>query len=197
MGRPAKFCKKEAIEIALDTFWKHGYEATSVSELSTAMSITRSSFYNCFKTREDLFELVLERYQHLSPDCFLKTLPDDAPIVPAIREGFQILCKARAADPDYKGCLIINCLAEAEVGKSTAHKLVMMMQSKVTRYENLLNRAVAGGELDAGTDTEILAQALISQMIGLNMISKIIRNEEKLWAIADKSLTSLGLIAAG
>lgn len=197
MGRPAKFCKEEAIEIALDTFWKHGYEATSVSELSAAMSITRSSFYNCFKTREDLFELVLERYQYLSPDCFLKTLPDDAPVVPAIREGFQKLCKARAADPDYRGCLIVNCLAEAEADKNAAPKLVMMMQAKVSRYESLLVRAVEDGELPPETDAQTLAQTLITQMIGLNVMSKILRDEAKLWSIADRFLSSLGLGARG
>jgi len=196
MGRPAKFCKEKAIEIALETFWKKGYEATSVSELSAAMSITRSSFYNCFKTREALFDMVLERYQSRSPDYFLRSLDDNAAIIPAIRRAFKNLCAARAKDPEGKGCLIIKCLTEAANDEDAEPQLAAMMKSKVERYEGLINRAIRRGELPVETDVTLIARTLITQMIGLNIMSKLVRSEDELWTIADTFLNNAGLKAA-
>jgi TetR/AcrR family transcriptional repressor of nem operon len=193
MGRPAKFCKEDAVEIALNTFWEKGYEGTSVSELSAAMSITRSSFYNCFKTRDALFETVLTRYQEQSPDHHLLDLPEDAPIVPAIRKAFQNLCTARAADPDARGCLVINCMAAAMKNPTAEPKLITVMKAKLTRYDALIQRAVTRGELDKSTNTGLLARSLITHMIGLNTMSKIVRSEDDLWITADSFLTNMGL----
>gem|GEM_PF-6541544 len=36
-GRPAQFDRQEALEKAMDLFWRNGYEATSLSDLLDEM----------------------------------------------------------------------------------------------------------------------------------------------------------------
>ena len=68
MARPSKFDRDEAIETAMEAFWRAGYQACSVRALSERLGITRSSFYNAFGSREALFREALARYGDQAPD---------------------------------------------------------------------------------------------------------------------------------
>src|SRR5256885_11333451 len=62
-GRPREFDREAALEQAIDVFWRHGYEATSVSDLTAAMGINPPSLYAAFGDKEKLFLEAVERYQ--------------------------------------------------------------------------------------------------------------------------------------
>ncbi|MFD0915202.1 TetR/AcrR family transcriptional regulator [Pseudahrensia aquimaris] len=61
-GRPRKSCKEDLLDSAMQVFWLKGYEATSMSDLTDAMNMSRPSFYNTFASKEALFLQVLDRY---------------------------------------------------------------------------------------------------------------------------------------
>ncbi|RYF38022.1 MAG: TetR/AcrR family transcriptional regulator [Cytophagaceae bacterium] len=62
MGRPVGFDKEAALEAAMLLFWEHGFEGTSMADLTQAMGINASSVYAAFKDKQSLFELVVKRY---------------------------------------------------------------------------------------------------------------------------------------
>src|ERR1700743_3522276 len=62
-GRPREFDLDQALERALDLFWRRGYEGTSMSDLTDALGITRASLYAAFGSKEGLFQRVMDRYE--------------------------------------------------------------------------------------------------------------------------------------
>jgi AcrR family transcriptional regulator len=62
MGRPREFDADEALTSALHQFWRHGYEGTSLTDLTEAMGITRPSLYAAFGNKEELFRKALDLY---------------------------------------------------------------------------------------------------------------------------------------
>ena len=62
MGRPREFDVDKAVDTALDLFWRHGYDKTSLEDLTSAIKITPPSFYFAFGSKEQLFKKSLERY---------------------------------------------------------------------------------------------------------------------------------------
>src|ERR1700730_15623897 len=61
-GRPREFDANDALQRALQVFWKKGYVGTSLSDLTEAMGINRPSLYAAFGNKEQLFRRVLELY---------------------------------------------------------------------------------------------------------------------------------------
>src|ERR1035438_2174233 len=61
-GRPLGFDREAALNEAMLLFWRHGFEATSVNDLTKAMGITPPSLYTAFGDKKQLFLEAIQRY---------------------------------------------------------------------------------------------------------------------------------------
>ena len=61
-GRPRVFDMDEALDKALEIFWKRGYEGASITELTETLGINKPSLYAAFGNKEELFKKALSRY---------------------------------------------------------------------------------------------------------------------------------------
>ncbi|CAM5672871.1 hypothetical protein SCALM49S_03732 [Streptomyces californicus] len=64
MARPRQFDEERALDAAMRTFWEYGYEAASTQDLCDATGLGRSSIYNTFRSKRELFARSLARYLH-------------------------------------------------------------------------------------------------------------------------------------
>lgn len=56
------FDRDTALHQAMLLFWRHGYEATSINDLTAAMQITPPSLYTAFGDKKQLFLEAVHRY---------------------------------------------------------------------------------------------------------------------------------------
>lgn len=61
-GRPQKFINDDALHQAIEVFWTHGYEGTSLTNLTNALNMNRPSIYAAFGNKQELFSLSLQTY---------------------------------------------------------------------------------------------------------------------------------------
>lgn len=192
LGRPTKFNRDDAIEIAMHTFWTKGYEPTSVSDLATAMNITRSSFYNSFDCRERVFAEALERYNDNDTDAPLEGIIPGLSAAEALHLFFEGVCAKLAADPLGRGCLIINCFMQASPDKPAPKGVHAFLDTKLQQFSAMIEQTKADGTLGTDTNTQMLANNLLAYLIGLNVISKSVRDENTLKAMARQFLENAG-----
>lgn len=193
MGRPKTFDRDEALNTAMNEIWEHGYEACSAKAISEKLGITRSSFYNAFESRENLFIEVLEIYNGRAPDRAWFPTDDTGPVLKAISETIHNVCRKRISDNSARGCLVINSIAELVSRNEQLGPVVHdTFLTNVEYLEKVLGAAVERGELEK-CDLRIKALALQNVLIGLNVMSKVIRDEDELWAATKHSLEGLGL----
>ncbi len=194
MGRPIKFDRQAAVELVMNDIWRSGFEACSVKAISEKLGITRSSFYNAFGSREALFLEALELYFSKSPDRALAVEDSNTCILKTLTQVFRDACRSRAADPQARGCMVVNCVAElVGVDETLGPILEKSILSSLDRLEHLLNQASANGEIEDKGDLREKALALQNLLIGLNLMAKVIHSEDDLWGAARQTLKGLGL----
>lgn len=172
-GRPRSFDRDEALERAMHVFWRQGYEATSVDDLTAAMGITPPSLYSAFGDKKQLFLEAVTRYQ-AGPGCFAeKALSEEAT---AERAMWRLLTEAvrSFSNPDTpKGCMVVlsatNCAAEsADVMNALVERRRMAERAVRAR----IAAGGAAGELSPDADIDALAGLVITTLYGLAIYAR-------------------------
>ena len=76
-GRPKNFDRAVALQQAMQLFWERGYEGASFDELTAAMGISASSFYNTFGSKEHLYQEATEAYMAAAGQWYAHELNAD------------------------------------------------------------------------------------------------------------------------
>lgn len=193
MGRPTKFDRSEAVATAMDIFRKKGYWATSVSDLAAAMSMTRSSFYNSFKSRDRLFEETLTLYCADQPDKKLKEPMPFGSANEAVRVFFKNACTNLDTAPEHCGCLIMNSFVMADENMPPPEGVQHFMNEKRVEFRRAIAQAIADKTMPPVQDVDVMTESLMAFLIGLNIIGRSGFPEGHLWSIAQTYLDSIGL----
>lgn len=119
MGRNKSYIREEVIENALETFWRMGYSATSLSDLTEATGLNKKSLYNEFGPKEDLFNIVLEHYR-MKKFPQIQILKKEPLGVQNVRDYLELL----VADSSIKGCLLCLSINEKDLLEKSASKSV-------------------------------------------------------------------------
>lgn len=193
-GRPAEFSRDTAIAGAMNLFWRDGYMGVSASDLAAAMNIQRSSFYNSFGSRSAVFLEALERYSKSAPDKVIDELLPGEPVLPAIVAMFRELCRQRAADAEARGCLVCNSVGElVGVDKELGPVLLQAIEQRVDVFRRALVQAMNQRELSFPDGAEASARSLVAFLLGINLLSKTIREEHVLWETCRTFLYGFGI----
>src|SRR5437879_2988165 len=62
-GRPRAYDPDQALARAMDVFWREGFAATSLDQLSAATGMNRPSLYGAFGDKRDLYIKAYDRYR--------------------------------------------------------------------------------------------------------------------------------------
>ena len=107
MGRPRGFDENVALDAAMKVFWEKSYEGATLSDLTKAMGINRSSMYAAFGDKEELFALAVGRYRD-GPMTYIRQALEQ-PIVRGVIEGLLYgTVEFLKAPGNPHGCLSIQ-----------------------------------------------------------------------------------------
>ncbi|MEM6807425.1 MAG: helix-turn-helix domain-containing protein, partial [Bacteroidota bacterium] len=112
MPRVKSFDKEEALHKAMVLFWEKGYEATSLSDLTAFLGISKSSFYDTFLSKRKLFESCLDRYMEKRLKDFERAFTSEEEVETALKKSLILLLDEMLSDEKRKGCLVANTSAE-------------------------------------------------------------------------------------
>ncbi|MFL6074912.1 MAG: TetR/AcrR family transcriptional regulator [Mycobacteriales bacterium] len=189
MGRPRAFDRDAALDSALTLFWRHGYEATSLAELTRAMGINPPSLYAAFGDKRALFTEAVDRYQRLHGYFSVRALDEE----PTARAGIERLLREAAgiyADPGHPpGCMIIT--AATNCGPQHADVQDEMRGHRETLRRLFTERIaadVAAGLLPHDTDPDALGRFYAATMQAMSAQARDGATVEELDRIATLAL---------
>lgn len=168
-GRTREFDVEHALDTAIARFWRHGYEGTSIAELTEAMGINPPSLYAAFGSKRHLFEMAADRYLASRRQGFEAAL--DRPSAREVAEAVLDDAVRAATRPGMPpGCF--NVQAALVCGEECGDARDLLTARRIgtrTALQDRFERAVAGGDLPAGIDCAMLARYVITLAEGLNV----------------------------
>ncbi len=173
MARPIQFNKSEVLDKALEVFWEKGYEATSLSDLIDAMALSKSSFYNTFDSKHQIFTEALRRYNECMTFPLRQALDDSPSGLEFIRAVFIEIIGPAESSMGLKGCFLMNTASEFAQNDPEIGKIVDLGLSQIEKiFLSAITKAQALGELSSDKKPEELAIFLVNNMSGLKTMVK-------------------------
>lgn len=182
----------EILDKATRVFWSKGYEATSMSDLLAATGINKGSLYNTYKNKKNLFVMGLLKYDRDHLRATLAELESMSDPVAAIALLFDGMVDECASDLERKGCLLVNTALELPHHDADVADIVKAAMADIERF--FAAQIVMGqqsGQLSADIDSTSAAQALLSSVIAIRVMSRGVFDASGLSAVRAHALSVL------
>ncbi len=167
MSRPRNFDEDEALDAAMHLFWTHGYEGTSLRDLTEAMGLNRPSLYAAFGNKEALFRKALDLYEREKLAYVGSAL--EAPTARGVAERMlrgALDIMTSACDPH--GCLgVISMVTCSDYAASIKEEVLARRASSEAAMLRRFERARDEGDLPDSIDPAGLARYLSAIMQGM------------------------------
>jgi len=192
-GRPRAFDRIAALGTAMRLFWRKGYAATSISDLTEAMGIGAPSLYAAFGSKEALYAEALAHYGALYEDAVwarFKTAPTAREAVEALLVDSAAALTRSSHRGDPPGCMVTLSNVECE---STPELSAIAQKARglaVERVKARLARAKDEGELPRTLDADVLARLIVTLQNGMSLQARSGVGKTKLEAVARLAMTS-------
>ncbi|MEM7730828.1 MAG: TetR/AcrR family transcriptional regulator [Pseudomonadota bacterium] len=167
-----RFNEGEVVDRAMERFWRHGWEKTTMADLAAATGVQRGSLYNAYGGKAPILLMALDAYAaRWRPGieaALAKPEPHDA------MAAFLDVHIERMADPtNPPGCLATLVATEA-VGTepSVAERIDTQFKRTEDALEAHLARAQSQGRLDAARDPRALALFFVGTSRGMAVMHK-------------------------
>jgi TetR/AcrR family transcriptional repressor of nem operon len=185
MARPRSFEIDEALDSAIDVFWDHGYEATSMADLMEAMGLQKGSIYKAWKDKRALFLAALRRYlDHGYERLGAIASGEPRAALQALFTHFTNTCSQ-----SKRGCFAMN--TAVELGPHDP-RVVKLLAAHHTRVVDLIAEVIRRGQAARVFRTDRSAQDL-ARFVFLVITGMVTRSKEALSAEQARCAADLAL----
>ncbi len=192
MPRPRTLDDETVLDRATPVFWRHGYAATSMRDLTEATGLSAAALYHRFNDKEGLFLETLRRYADRGlTDRFARLSALESPLR-AIRTFFDELIDMSVDDPDRLGCLLVNTVLDGAATSSTASALARERLGDVeTFFHANLQRAHNAGLIEPAIKPAVMAEILLGTVLAIRVFARLDPDRSRLRRLADHALVHL------
>lgn len=190
-GRPRNFDPDTALDRALEVFWRHGFQAASLADLTAAMGLSKPSLYAAFGDKESLYLQVLERYVAIQIEQHAAIFDAEPDARKALEKFLRTMATLLTEPTPPCGCLIVNGMADcglASTPLAIEQALRKAVQGSEARLHKQFMRAQRDAQLSHDIDVGDLAAFFASLLAGLGILAKSGAGRAKLDAVIDTAM---------
>ncbi|WP_183726271.1 MULTISPECIES: TetR/AcrR family transcriptional regulator [unclassified Rhizobium] len=192
-GRPPAFDRETVLAAARDVFWEHGYDGSSIADLTASMGITPQSLYAAFQSKADLYREALDQYRRMPRPYPGNPLREEIETVAAFERFLRNSAMIFTAPDHPKGCMIstavLNCASENE---DIAYYVSALRQQTLDAFTTRIERGIAEGELRPDTNAKSLARFLGAIVQGMSVQARDGATSEELMEMVKHAMNELG-----
>ncbi|TNM32943.1 TetR/AcrR family transcriptional regulator [Streptomyces sedi] len=188
-GRPRSFDRDTALERATHVFWRHGYGATSISDLTAAMGIGAPSLYAAFGDKQTLFEEVVAHYVEVYGSFVGQAMAEEPTARRAVERVLRRAADEYAVPGRPAGCLVISAATNyQDSAREVAEKLRAVRERNARAFGSRIRVDVAAGVLPEDVDADALARYSAAVMQGMSQQARDGAGAEELRSVAELAM---------
>jgi AcrR family transcriptional regulator len=192
-GRPRAFRPEAALDQAMDVFWKDGFAATSLDDLSAATGLNRPSLYGAFGDKRALYIQAYRRYREHVREAFAPLLAEPAPLRAKLK---RILLAALdlylSGEDGPRGCFTVLTASSDAIADPEIRDIVAEAIDTIDRgFARLFAEAREAGELPADADARRLARMASASIHTLSIRARARYPRAALAPIVDDAVATI------
>lgn len=170
-GRPRTFDEAVVLDAAMLEFWRHGYEGTSISDLTRATGLNAPSIYAAFESKEKLFRSAVERYLATKGGMISRALREEPTARGAIARALLDAADVYSAAEGPRGCLLLRgALACTNDNAGLESFLDELRRVSGEMIRARIQQGLGDGELPRRVEVEPLAAFFSTVLAGMAVL---------------------------
>jgi TetR/AcrR family transcriptional regulator, transcriptional repressor for nem operon len=168
--------REKLLHSALSLFHQFGYNGTSVQDIVAEAGVPKGSFYNHFKSKEEIAIAASDFYSSI----LLSHLELENTVSPVkrLRNFFRYIVREMQRYEYTRGCLLGNFAAEITNATPTLkHRMSEHLDDATRRIVIVITQAQQAGEMDATLPSLEFSRFLLDSLYGAIFRSKADRTE--------------------
>lgn len=192
-GRPRAFEPEDALAQAMDVFWRDGFAATSLDDVSAATGLNRPSLYGAFGDKRALYLKAYDQYRKRVNDQFQPLFAAREPLRTKLRRILTAALDLYLSGPNGpRGCFTVLSAASEAIADPDLHGLVGEAIDGADRaFGRLFAGARAAGELPQDADPDRLARIATATTHTLSIRARARVPRAKIAPIIDDAVTTI------
>lgn len=159
--------RKQIIEAAAECFIERGFKKTSMRDICRAAKLSPGAVYNYFTSKDKIIEAIAQASQEQNVEIIASAAEDDNPLWGVANVFFSM-----AKDP---ACirstgLTLELFAESSVNPQIAKGLRENINASIGKLAEFVKSEQERGLINSDLDSEAIAQVLMVQFWGLNIM---------------------------
>jgi TetR/AcrR family transcriptional repressor of nem operon len=192
MARQKDFDETAVLDRAVQLFWDKGYNGTSMQEVVDYLGISRSSLYDTFGDKRQLFLKALHRYQKEQGGAWLAKAEKSNATLPFLREMFETAIQEISEDSLSRGCFMVNTSVELAAHDPEVAQIVTQNKCQMENaFAALILKGQLTGEISTKKDALSFARFLFHVFSSIRLAAKSDVATEELREIVELAFSVL------
>jgi len=173
MARTKVFDEEIVLDKAVNLFWEKGYNGTSAQDLVNALGISRSSLYDTYGDKYQLFKKSLLQYRKQFAGSMIEMINKSDDFENTLTDIFQYVITESLQEKFSKGCFMVNSSVELASHNSEIAQIVNSnMQDIEDALFHLIKKGQDSGQFSKNHTPLSLARFVFNTISGLRVASR-------------------------
>ena len=191
-GRPREFNAEEALARVMEVFWREGFAAASLDELSAATGLNRPSLYGAFGDKRALYLQAYQRYRQRLRDVFAPMFSQPGPLAGKLKRIFDSALELYLSGEEPRGCFTVLTASSGAVADPEIRAIVgEAIANMDAAFERLYLQAQNAGEFPANAEPKRLARMTTAWLHTLSVRARARMPRGELEALVDDAVRTI------
>jgi len=187
-----RFDVDQARQKAMETFWSHGYDATSIQDLLDATGIQRGSFYDTFTSKRQLLLDALKQYDATKRRVFLNEARRAGSPKERVAWFFRRVVEESTGTNGRRGCFVVNCALEIAPRDREVAEIINRYSEEIEHFfRSAIDEGKKSGEIPPRVQSRATSHALLGLLLGIRVLSRSSAAHAAIEAIAKQAVALL------